>query len=288
MLPVNKISGTSIASGNGRWSNVDDKKMGFVFDGDDDFSFLVSPDWMAQNNVEQDDLFDCIEQLEDRISSAAEDGVRGGLVTGGGYLNAGDVVRSTRNPNVVCVYTPVSVNSGECDGHFEWFLDTEVFDVADMSKWMAKYEKEMQGREPTVAASTIFVPTYNEACERTVGVMSEGEREQFLRNVWNYHKTGSIGYRRKLGEQIVERWAQILDGASRKPVQESVVVESDPSLKPPKKWFGKMKKKIKKPGCGEECANKIIGSIWYRNLSQKKKQEIRGREGKAYGSPQNA
>lgn len=286
MLPVNKISGTSIASGNGRWSNVDEKRMGFVFDGDDDFSFLVSPEWMAQNDIEQDDLFDCIEQLEDRISNPSEDGVRGGLVTGGGYMNAGDVVRSTRNPNIVCVYTPVSINTGMCDGHFEWFLDTEVFDVSDMSKWMASYEKEMQGREPTVASSPIFVPSYNEACERSVGVMSEGEREKFLRNVWNYHKTGSIGYRRKLGEEIISRWAQVIESSSsRNPVQESIVIESDPSLKPPKRWFGKMKKKIKKPGCGEECANKIVGSIWYRNLSQKKKQEIRGREGKSYGSP---
>lgn len=61
--------------------------------------------------------------------------------------------------------------------------------------------------------------------------------------------------------------------------------ESDPSLKPPKEWFDKMEKEIKKsnPDYSDEQVKKTIGSIWYKQLDTKKKKELRGREGKTYG-----
>jgi hypothetical protein len=52
------------------------------------------------------------------------------------------------------------------------------------------------------------------------------------------------------------------------------IKESDPSLKPPKRWWTKMRNSGKSPA--------LIGSIW-SNLSTEKKSEIRGREGKTYG-----
>jgi len=66
--------------------------------------------------------------------------------------------------------------------------------------------------------------------------------------------------------------------------------ESDPSLKPPKKWYDSMYKDIKEgnPSYSEDQIAKTIGDIWYHNLSKSKKQEIRNREGKTYGQPKAA
>jgi hypothetical protein len=61
---------------------------------------------------------------------------------------------------------------------------------------------------------------------------------------------------------------------------ENFINESDPSLRPPKKWFNKMKDSGK--------SQKLIGWIWYHSLSPEKRAEIRGREGKHYGSPENS
>jgi hypothetical protein len=66
--------------------------------------------------------------------------------------------------------------------------------------------------------------------------------------------------------------------------------ETDPSLKPPKAWFAKMKKKIKKnnPKYTDEMVRKTVGDIWYHNLTKGKKSEIRKREGKTYGPAKKA
>lgn len=55
------------------------------------------------------------------------------------------------------------------------------------------------------------------------------------------------------------------------------------SAKPPKKWWEKMKKKIRKnnPSYSDEIVRKTIGKIWYHELSKAKKSEIRKREGKS-------
>lgn len=53
---------------------------------------------------------------------------------------------------------------------------------------------------------------------------------------------------------------------------------------PPKKWWDKMEKEISKdnPDYSEERVAKTIGDIWYNNLTDEKRKEIRGREGKKY------
>lgn len=56
------------------------------------------------------------------------------------------------------------------------------------------------------------------------------------------------------------------------------------SAKPPKKWFAKMEKEIKKknPEYSAKQVDKTIGDIWYNKLTDAKRKEIRGREGKTY------
>jgi len=74
---------------------------------------------------------------------------------------------------------------------------------------------------------------------------------------------------------IAKRMMNILEGTTN---------ESDPSLKPPKRWFNKMHKRIMKsnPDYSSEQTDATIGKIWY-GLPKQKRVEIRGREGKKYG-----
>ena len=58
----------------------------------------------------------------------------------------------------------------------------------------------------------------------------------------------------------------------------------DPSLRPPKRWWNQKYKEVKKgnPSYDAETIRKTIGDIWYHNLSDEKRKEIRAREGKHY------
>jgi hypothetical protein len=60
--------------------------------------------------------------------------------------------------------------------------------------------------------------------------------------------------------------------------------ETDPSLKPPKKWWNQKVKEVKSgnPSYDAETVDKTVGKIW-SDLSDSEKSSIRGREGKTYG-----
>lgn len=60
--------------------------------------------------------------------------------------------------------------------------------------------------------------------------------------------------------------------------------ESDPSLKAPKKWWDAMEKDVKKrnPKLDDEAVGKIVGDIWYNKLDDKKRKELKSKEGKSY------
>jgi hypothetical protein len=62
------------------------------------------------------------------------------------------------------------------------------------------------------------------------------------------------------------------------------ILAADPSAQPPKKWWNKMHKEVKEgnPDYSEEKIDKTIGNIWYNDLSDEKRKEIRAREGKHY------
>ena len=61
--------------------------------------------------------------------------------------------------------------------------------------------------------------------------------------------------------------------------------KTKPSLQPPKEWIEKLKKSMKKtsPHYSMERILRTIGDIWYHNLDDTKRSEIRGRYGKVYG-----
>jgi hypothetical protein len=57
--------------------------------------------------------------------------------------------------------------------------------------------------------------------------------------------------------------------------------ETDPSLKPPKKWFYQMVKKVKSKKVTNPEA--VVGHIWYHRMKPAKRAEKRQAEGKTYG-----
>lgn len=102
----------------------------------------------------------------------------------------------------------------------------------------------------------------------------EAGYEQAMQAIDDYAKARGIEL--KHGDEEVE---ESLDPETRN------LKESDPSLKPPKKWFDHMHKQVQKknPDYNDEQVKNTIGSIWYDKLTPKKRSEIRSREGKEYG-----
>lgn len=68
-------------------------------------------------------------------------------------------------------------------------------------------------------------------------------------------------------------------------IEEAKKKETEPSLKPPKEWFKKMEKDVKKdnPKYSQAKVDATIGKIWYKDLDNAKRKEIRARYGKTYG-----
>jgi len=64
------------------------------------------------------------------------------------------------------------------------------------------------------------------------------------------------------------------------------IIASDPSLRPPKKWWDSHIKNIEKEK-GAKDASAILGKIW-SDLPESKKKSIRESEGKHYGEPKKA
>lgn len=61
--------------------------------------------------------------------------------------------------------------------------------------------------------------------------------------------------------------------------------EKSPSERPPSGWFKSMTARLKAadPRYSDEQIKKTLGDIWFHKLSDEKKKEIRGREGKVFG-----
>lgn len=91
-----------------------------------------------------------------------------------------------------------------------------------------------------------------------------------------------------IGDQLAKdelKGASYSNKPSESTETKATLAEADPSLQPPKRWFNKMAKRIKKtnPDYDKDQVKNTIGDIWYHKLSQAKKSEIRGREGKTLG-----
>lgn len=208
MLPQNKISGLSIAWGRGRWDEVEDGKQGYVFLHDHDFRYEMTPDFMMKNDITDEALFDCLEQIEDELGSPGEhrDGL--GLFPKAGLTHPGIVVRSRMNPAIICSFAPMSA-AGDIDGgFFQWYLDKADTEVAGLVSYMHKFDMMAGNREANIVVSPI-VPSYQEASLKTANIMEDDRRERFLNMVWNYHKNVAHGFKKRLGEEILNIWKDV-------------------------------------------------------------------------------
>src|SRR5690349_10734818 len=109
MLPQNKISGMNIAWGRGKWAELDDGTFGYVFPEDDAFQIRISPEALENFGVTEDDLYDCIAQIEAEYGAPKDHRLALGLLPNQGYSHLGLTVRSRKNERVVCVFTPTSI-----------------------------------------------------------------------------------------------------------------------------------------------------------------------------------
>lgn len=233
LLPQNKIAGTQIAWGRGTWGDLEDGRSGYLFDKDDAFQYVVPQQWLAGNSVSEDDLTDCLTQIEKEVGEPEEFRRGLGLIPGGGATHPGIVIRSRTNDEVVCVFTPTSFQpdflNGKVDGYFEWFLDKKGADTKDLNTWMKQFDAMSGNRLDNITSSPI-VPVYGEALEVTAksSVLSEAERDWFLRKVWQYQKGGCPnGTKSRLAEEILVTWRKVL-GEPKAPVVTEAV---DPQLK---------------------------------------------------------
>jgi len=231
MLPQNKISGTKIAFGHGAFL-YDEKEKGFFnFVKESDFGWLLPISTLQKENVTEQDLLDCVEQVEASLGDPEE--LRAVLPFGSGLKNVGTVFRSKSNPRVICVFTPTSQLVQDVvplglpeeirpDGYFEWYLSDEdsitVDDIGSggnnvgaMGKWLGEFDRMAGTRNTNVADAPVFtVPTYTEAVQHTSGVMGAVQREVFLEDVHAYHRKQMPWFKKEqLKKQILGTWESV-------------------------------------------------------------------------------
>lgn len=204
----NKISGLSIAWGRACWDYDVDC---YVFLTDDSYQIRVTDQWMMEAGVTEDDLLDCVSQVEDSLGSPEEFRANFGLFKNSGYSNIGTTVQSRTHPAVHCVFTPTSTEDGMPDAYFEWWYDTSNPAVTDLTDFLSNFNAMTGARTTNVTMSPVM-PSYMEAQEffhKNRTEFSPQFRENFLSEVWKYHQTKSVGFKRQFGEEILPKWVAI-------------------------------------------------------------------------------
>jgi hypothetical protein len=220
-----RIQGTKIASGRATWVYDDEKGGYYNFVDEDAFSWKLNPVQLQQLGIDEQDLLDCVLQAEKQLGSPQEFRPRLGLLPSVGYSNIGATYISRGNPNIMCVFTPTSMDfattsptafdNAPIDAYFEWYYSpSSVTDkTATLDDFIKKYDEllgKAMTRDPSWENSPTFaVPTYEEACVFSDGYMSEEVRERFLQNVWDYHKATMRNRKEQLKENIVECWTRL-------------------------------------------------------------------------------
>ena len=222
---VGTISGMKIASGRATWDTDANKKGFWNFLDVDAFTWYLNPGQIKQMKVSEEDVLDCVEQAEKELGSPDEHRPKLGLFPNSGYTMIGKHYVSRSNPHIVCIFTPTSISFPShnpiahdmppINAYFEWYysdIPLEIEKPKDLVDFLVKHDTATGSRatnvsqSPTVSAK---VPSYNEASERSEGLMGLQEREQFLNDVWNYHKNTLPGFKARLESEILEVWERV-------------------------------------------------------------------------------
>lgn len=210
MLPKSNIAGRAIAWGRAKWMK-DGAEEGYVFYDQDGFQYKNTPQWLAQHGITDEVIFDCVDQIEAKLGSPENHRAAMGLFPNSGYSNVGITVKSSLNDKVICVFTPTSMESGEVDAYFEWYYDADIMDMPDLPSFIKSFDTMTGARNTNILTSPV-VPSYMEACEIGHKILESSAREQFLVNVWNFHKTPSKGFKVKLEQEILGTLSKIQRG----------------------------------------------------------------------------
>jgi hypothetical protein len=204
----NKISGLSIAWARACW-DYDHNCYAFVTD--DAYEIRVTDQWMMEYGVSEEDLLDCVTQVEEALGSPEEYRPSLGLFKNSGYSNIGTTIQSRTHPAVRCVFTPTSTEDGMPDAYFEWWFDLQNPAVTDLRSYLDNFNQASGVRISNVTMSPVM-PSYMEAQEffhENHGKFSPHFRESFLSELWKYHQTSNVGFKRKLSEEILPKWVSL-------------------------------------------------------------------------------
>lgn len=211
MFPQSKLDGLYVAWGRGKWEEIEPGRSGYTFAGDDSFGYLVNPQTLQDNGISEEDILDCVEQIEDQLGAPGTYRTSMGLFPASGITHPGIFVRSRTNSHVMCHFSPTSTGFQVADGYFEWFFSKHMGAVDDMGEWLRAFDAMSGSRTTNVTTSPIVVPTYGEASMKAAN-LSESAREIFLQKVWDYHRASRIGHKRQLREDILKTWNGLTEG----------------------------------------------------------------------------
>lgn len=211
MLPLlsqEKIQGTEIATGKAKWGDLGDGEMGYVFLDDDDFHWRVNPQTAIEMGVSEEDLMDCVDQIEDQYGDHEGVEMAFGMYPDQGYKNVGLVFVSRTNPNVRCFFSPTDSKLGWV-GFFSWYYSKEGA-AETLDQFVKRFDSMSGNRESNILASPV-VPKYEEASEflQTRKDVKMEIKEAFLQKVWDFHKNVAPGFKTRLGEEILSEWTEL-------------------------------------------------------------------------------
>lgn len=205
----NKITGDSIAWGRGCW----DKEVGcYVFLTDQSYQIRVTDSYLIENGIVEDDLLDCIMQIEETYGSPSEYRTALGLFKNSGYSNLGLTVESRSCPAVTCVFTPTSTEDNIVDAYFEWYYNPSHPSVIDLQRYLNRFS-DMTGARTTNVTPSPVMPGYMEAQEfmHLNPKFTAEEKDRFLRGVWQHQTTKDKGFKVRLERELLPEWVKFLE-----------------------------------------------------------------------------
>ena len=209
----NKISGMSIAWGRGSWDN----EVGcYVFPTDDSYQIRVTDSYLMDNGICEDDMLDCISQIEEEYGAPSVHRTALGLFKNSGYSNLGLTVISRTNPSISCVFTPTSTEEKLTDAYFEWYFNESDPSVIDLPRYMNRFDNMTGNRASNVTMSPVM-PSYMEAQEffNAHREISESVKENILRGVWQHQTTKDKGFKVRLEREVLPEWTKIKESSMR-------------------------------------------------------------------------
>ena len=209
----NKISGMSIAWGRGSWDN----EVGcYVFPTDDSYQIRVTDSYLMDYGICEDDMLDCISQIEEEYGAPSVHRTALGLFKNSGYSNLGLTVISRTNPSISCVFTPTSTEEKLTDAYFEWYFNESDPSVIDLPRYMNRFDNMTGNRASNVTMSPVM-PSYMEAQEffNAHREISESVKENILRGVWQHQTTKDKGFKVRLEREVLPEWTKIKESSMR-------------------------------------------------------------------------